>query len=146
MSAGPAAPFPCPNCGSTDDVWKADYYEAVWQSVTILVGEDGKPELFDYTGVTGSYDDGSTEDERYVCRNCEHEIVLGRFEMIPEGERWMKPDEAILLLFGEDWKGNPGAQFRSGADIAAGLAAYFGLDAAAYRAAAVRLGLRKADS
>ena len=41
-------------------------------------------------------------------------------------------DQAIRLLMGEGWNGKPAASWRSGADIAAGLASHFGLDADAY--------------
>ncbi len=78
----PGDPFPCPECGHTD-AWKADYYEAVWQDVTVLTGNRGEPDIVDYTGVYGSYDDGSTENESLRCRNCDHEIVLGRFRFLP---------------------------------------------------------------
>lgn len=74
--------FACPACGE-DDAWKADYYEAVWQSIDLLVGANGEPEMGDYTGVTGSYDDGSTLDECYRCGNCDYTIDLGKFEFVP---------------------------------------------------------------
>jgi hypothetical protein len=67
-------PFPCPNCGKS--AWKADYYEAVSQHVTVLADEEGKPEVADYDGCTDSYDDGSTDNEQIVCRECGHEVAL----------------------------------------------------------------------
>jgi hypothetical protein len=75
------AEFPCPSCGGTE--WKADYYEAVWQTISLFVGDDGKPVFGDYTGVTGSYDDGSTADEAWVCRSCDHRLELCEFKMVP---------------------------------------------------------------
>lgn len=57
---------------------RADYYEAVWQSV------DGDKDGYDYTGITGSYDDGSTEDECLRCPSCFVEAeVYGEFRFIP---------------------------------------------------------------
>jgi hypothetical protein len=73
--------FPCPHCGATE--WKADYYEAVWQTISLVVGDDGEPELADYTGVTGTYDDPSTDDEAYRCASCDHTIQLGTFRLLP---------------------------------------------------------------
>lgn len=83
------APFACPNCGSTDQ-WKADYNEAVWQTVT-LADVDGEPQLIDYTGVTGTYDDGSSQDESYQC-GCGHVIELGRFEFVPTASLRAAPE------------------------------------------------------
>lgn len=40
--------------------------------------------------------------------------------------------EAVWLLFGADWDGDPDAQWRSGSDVCASLAEHFGLDRAAY--------------
>jgi hypothetical protein len=80
--------FECPECGGTE--WKADYYEAVWQTIKLVRGEGGEPEFVDYTGVTGTYDDPSTEDEAYRCRSCEYTITLGTFEMLP-----LSPAEAV---------------------------------------------------
>lgn len=74
------AAFPCPNCGMSE--WKADYYEAVWQTCDLVMGSDGEVEFVEYTGVTGSYDDGSTEDESYRCSSCDHTIKLGAFKML----------------------------------------------------------------
>lgn len=73
--------FPCPNCGRTD-AWRADYYEAVWQTITLERGEGGEPVFGEYDGVTGSYDDGSTEDECWKCGACGHELPLGRFALV----------------------------------------------------------------
>lgn len=69
--------FACPNCGGTE--WKADYYEAVWQSVAVVANAngDGTPVIADYTGVTGSYDDGSTENEALRCCSCEYTVPIG---------------------------------------------------------------------
>lgn len=72
--------YKCPECGGTE--WKADYYQAVWQTVT-LEDNDGAPVFGDYTGVTGSYDDGSTQDEAYRCCSCSHTVELGTFRMLP---------------------------------------------------------------
>lgn len=77
-------PFPCPECGKSD--WKADYYEAVSQTIDLFVGDDGKVEFGDYTGGLDSYDDGSTQDEAWVCRGCDHRIVLGEFKFVEEGK------------------------------------------------------------
>lgn len=75
-------PFPCPECGTTD-AWRVDYLEAVWQSVALFVGENGEPELEDYTGAYESYDDGSTENECYRCGECNYEIPLGSHVYVP---------------------------------------------------------------
>jgi len=74
--------FLCPNCG--EDAWVADYYEAVHQSITLVVGEDGEPEFGEYTGGTGGYDDGSTSDECWRCQSCDHVIELAKFVTIDE--------------------------------------------------------------
>lgn len=67
----------CPHCGYEGE-GRADYYEAVWQSI------EGTPDEYDYTGVTGSYDDGSTQDEAIRCESCFAEIeVFGRFRFVP---------------------------------------------------------------
>jgi hypothetical protein len=79
-----AVPYPCPSCGATD-AWVADYYEAVNQTITLFVDDEGEPWFGDYTGVTDSYDDGSTEDECYRCRSCDHTIKLGTFRFVPDG-------------------------------------------------------------
>lgn len=77
--------FPCPSCGATD-AWKADYYEAVWQTCTVEADENGRPVVTDYTGVTGSYDDGSTENDALRCRECGYEVTLGTFKLELVGE------------------------------------------------------------
>jgi len=76
--------YPCPNCGATD-AWEADYYEAVHQSISLYVSESGEPEFGDYTGAYEAWDDGSTEDERWFCRECEYEIRHGSFRFVPDG-------------------------------------------------------------
>lgn len=68
-------PFPCPHCGASGE-WKADYYESVWQTISLHVGDDGQPFFGDYTGVTGHYDDGATEDEAYRCSSCSVEMPV----------------------------------------------------------------------
>lgn len=70
-------PFPCPHCGESD--WKADYYQAVNQGIGLIVGEDGMPEEGEYDGCEDTYDDGCSENERYVCNACRHAIVFGEF-------------------------------------------------------------------
>jgi hypothetical protein len=99
-SPAPGAPFPCPNCGASD--WKADYYEAVWQTVSLTVGADGEPELGDYLGVTGTYDDPSTEDEFYRCCSCDFVIPL---EPVLVGHDASEAARAVLEAetTGEDW-------------------------------------------
>lgn len=76
----PGEPFPCPECGSND--WKADYLDPAWQTVVLVAGDDGGPEIGDYTGTSGYYDD-STPNESYTCRECEHVISLGQHVFIP---------------------------------------------------------------
>src|SRR4051812_31751459 len=84
--APPGKPFRCPTCGA-DDQWVADYYEAVWQTVTLVVDDDGGPRLRQgYDGVYGRYDDGSTDDEAYRCQNCREAIALARFVMVEADE------------------------------------------------------------
>lgn len=73
-------PFPCPNCGGFE--WKADYYEAVWQGAVVTFGEGGTPEIIDYDGSTGSYDDGSSDNEALRCLGCDHEIRFGTFRLV----------------------------------------------------------------
>lgn len=87
----PGEPFLCPACGESD--WKAVYYEAVWQTIDLVVGDDGGPEFVDYTGVTGTYDDPSTEDEAWRCSACEHEITLAE---ILVGENMRAVAEELL--------------------------------------------------
>lgn len=70
-------PFPCPGCGATDQ-WRADYYQAVSQGATVVLGADGEPDLITYSGDEDSYDDGSTENEGIACGGCGHAIVFGR--------------------------------------------------------------------
>lgn len=77
--------YECPNCGCSDE-WVADYYEAVWQSISLYQDEDGEPVFGDYTGTTGSYDEGSTSDEAYKCNNCDYVICLGVFMLLSEEE------------------------------------------------------------
>lgn len=79
------APFPCPECGGVEN-WKADYYEAVSQTIDLFIGSDGGAEFGDYTGGLENYDDGATEDEAWVCMDCGHRIVHGEFRMLPVGE------------------------------------------------------------
>lgn len=119
--------FQCPGCGCSD-AWKADYYEAVWQGVELLVGPDGQPEPFEYDGLTGSYDDGATENDRYVCQRCGHEIVAGAFVFFPaDAPRTMTAKQAVSILF-PPGELDPDAPWRSGADIAEIVASYFDLD------------------
>lgn len=75
----------CPSCGESD--WRAEYYEAAYQDVLLVAGEDGRPEIADWgVGAYGHYD-GDTENEALKCNNCEHRIVLGTFTFVPtEGE------------------------------------------------------------
>lgn len=74
----------CPNCG--EDAWVADYYEAVYQSITLTVGETGEPEFGEYTGILDNYDDGVTEDEAWRCRGCGYVIQLGTFTFTPNSD------------------------------------------------------------
>jgi hypothetical protein len=67
----------CPTCGGED--FEADYYQAVKQGCRLYVGADGKPYADDWDGCV-SYDDGCSQDERFVCVGCGHEIVVGSFE------------------------------------------------------------------
>ncbi len=76
-------PFVCPDCGGTD--FKANYYEAVWQSIAVD-DVNGQPEFVDYTGSSGTYDDGSTVDEAIACCSCDWTSYLGTFELLYEDE------------------------------------------------------------
>src|ERR1043165_1663474 len=75
--------YACPNCGETD-AWKADYYEAVGQSITLYVGDNGEPEFGDYTGVMTDYSDSRTEDEAWRCGSCDYTIEHAQFVMVPK--------------------------------------------------------------
>ena len=78
----PAPPaFACPGCGASD--WRADYYNAVHQGVTVSVGNDGRPQLDAWDGDEETYDDGCTEEDRLVCQACGHVAALGEFRFIP---------------------------------------------------------------
>jgi hypothetical protein len=91
--------FPCPDCGSTED-WKADYYNAVFQSCTVIVGEDGQPEVDEFLGDEDSYDDGCTEDEAIVCQDCGYRIEFGAFRMLTpkDGRLFDKAPDMLKAL------------------------------------------------
>lgn len=76
-------PFKCPECDGTQ--FHADYWEGVWQTVYVVVGENGEPEVADYMGGGGDYVDANSEDERIKCASCEWFATLGAFEMLPVG-------------------------------------------------------------
>lgn len=71
----PGDPFPCPNCGADD--WRVSYPESAHQDVIVIVGEDGKPEIEDYTGNTDTYSDGDGDNEELRCNECDHVITWG---------------------------------------------------------------------
>ncbi len=81
IKQAPGKPYRCPSCGESE--WQADYYNAVRQGVRLVAGENGEPVDDDYLGDEATYDDGGTENERYVCLSCDHEIVFGEFRFIP---------------------------------------------------------------
>lgn len=74
-------PFPCPSCGGTD--WRADYYTAVSQSVTLLHGPEGQPEVNDWTGVMTEYEDLDTPEDALVCAECDDRIDLAPVLITP---------------------------------------------------------------
>ncbi len=61
-------PFLCPagSCGGTE--WIAHYTVPATQSVSLIIGEDGKPEVGDYEGDEETFD--ADEDEVYECTTC----------------------------------------------------------------------------
>ena len=71
--------FRCPACGDRRS-WRAEYYQAVTQGVTLLAGDDG-PEPADYAGDEDTCDDGSTDNEAYRCA-CGYVITEGEFRML----------------------------------------------------------------
>lgn len=66
-------PFPCPNCGATDQ-WVAHYKTPESQGVELFLGEDGTPEPGDYDGITESYD--PDDNEYYQCDACSTYVSL----------------------------------------------------------------------
>lgn len=72
--------FSCPNCGESE--WRAEYYQLVSQDVTLVADEDGQPDAADYGGDEEAYDESCTPNERYVCQACEHQLVLGVFQLV----------------------------------------------------------------
>lgn len=65
----------CPNCGSSDN-FSADYYQAVRQGCNLYVSEDGSIHADDWSGDEQSYDDGCTENDRFVCQDCLWEVTV----------------------------------------------------------------------
>jgi DNA-directed RNA polymerase subunit RPC12/RpoP len=116
ITQAPGKPYRCPSCGESE--WQADYYNAVRQGVRLVAGENGEPVDDDYLGDEETYDDGCIENERYVCLNCDHEIVLGEFRFIPADRVAVRhqrevDSEAVAkihaMLDGREW--SPGADF-----------------------------------
>jgi hypothetical protein len=104
----PGTPYVCPTCGA--DEWKADYLEAVWQTISMVVGPDGTPEISTYTGVTGHYDDGSSEDECYRCSRCDYTIELGKFVFVPAD-----PEPTVIVVLPPPGHGDRHQHVRMGA-------------------------------
>lgn len=103
----PGDPFPCPNCGQTEDGWTASYYDPATQGVVLVVGEDGKHRADDWLGDGGHVGD-ATEDESYACRGCGHEIREGEFRLIPAGRALDDAhalDRLQRMLSGRRWDG-----------------------------------------
>lgn len=69
----------CESCGYEGPM-RANYLEAVWQEVA------GTPDDYDYTGHTGTYDDGSTQDESLSCPECFDDVAtFGTHVFVEEG-------------------------------------------------------------
>lgn len=73
--------YACPECGSTE--WIAEYYQAVTQGCSLVMGENGILDAEDYDGCEDSCDDGGTENDAYKCSNCNYRFLVGRFRFIP---------------------------------------------------------------
>ena len=96
--AKPGDVFSCPSCGATDSwrEWSQDWY---CQSVSVIVGSDGKAEIEEYHG-DGEHGDGGGEGAYLTCRACDNDVELApapvpvdmaamdRIRGILSGERW----------------------------------------------------------
>lgn len=84
----------CPHCNYEGEM-RADYLEAVWQTV------DGDVDDYDYTGVLGHYDDGSTQDECLRCPSCFEEVVTFGTHVFIEGDYGLLKKEVKDALEGD---------------------------------------------
>lgn len=68
-------PFECPNCGGNS--FRADYYQSVSQGCTLVKEADGTIRAEDWNGDEDTYDDGCTQDDRYLCADCGWTLTVG---------------------------------------------------------------------
>jgi hypothetical protein len=94
----PGDPFLCPNCG--EQAWVAYYPETSQQDVSLIVGEDGEPEIEDWLGCTETVCDGDYDVDSYRCSVCDHTITIGNFTFLTPAElgRRMRIDEILTGL------------------------------------------------
>lgn len=66
-------PYPCPECGAA--AWLACYLEEAQQAVRLVAGAEGEPIVDDYLGDTRHIDNGVTDDECFICEECQYNLV-----------------------------------------------------------------------